>query len=65
LRDDAAGEVHLPSFEYVCRDCGKEFIVFLTLKEYDAKPKVLCPHCGSDHIERMLSAFTAKTSRKS
>ena len=55
----------MPSFEYVCRDCGREFLVFLSLKEYEAKPKVLCPHCDSDHVERKFSAFSAKTSRKS
>ncbi len=55
----------MPSFEYLCRDCSREFIVFLSLKEYEADPKVTCPHCQSDHVERKLSAFTAKTSRKS
>jgi putative FmdB family regulatory protein len=55
----------MPSFEYVCRDCDKEFIIFLSIREYEAKPKVTCPHCGSDHIERKFSGFSAKTSRKS
>jgi len=55
----------MPSFEYICKDCGREFIVFFSLKEYEAKPKVICPHCGGDHVERKFSAFSAKTSRKS
>ena len=55
----------MPSFEYVCKDCGKEFMIFLSLKEYEAKPKVLCPHCSSDHVERKFSSFSAKTSSKS
>ena len=55
----------MPSFEYVCKDCGKEFLIFLSLKEYEAKPKILCPHCNSDHVDRKFSAFSAKTSRKS
>lgn len=55
----------MPTFEYVCKDCGKEFLVFLSLTEYEAKPKILCPRCESDHVERKLSGFAAKTSRKS
>jgi putative FmdB family regulatory protein len=58
-------EVKMPTFEYACKDCGKEFIVFLSIKEYEAKPKITCPHCESDHVERKLSGFSAKTSRKS
>ncbi len=54
----------MPTFEYVCKDCGKEFLVFLTIKEYEAKPKVTCPGCESDHVERKLSSFFAKTSSK-
>jgi putative FmdB family regulatory protein len=55
----------MPSFEYVCKDCGKEFLIFLSLKEYEAKPKIVCPHCNSDHVDRKFSVFSAKTSRKS
>jgi len=64
-RDRECEEVHMPSFEYICKDCGREFIVFFSLKEYETKPKVICPHCGGDHVERKFSAFSAKTSRKS
>jgi len=55
----------MPSFEYVCKDCGKEFLIFLSVKEYEAKPKIVCPHCDRYHVERKFSAFSAKTSRKS
>ena len=55
----------MPTFEYICKDCGKEFLVFLSIKEYEANPKITCPHCESDHVERKLSSFSAKTSRKS
>ncbi|MDA8090016.1 MAG: zinc ribbon domain-containing protein [Nitrospiraceae bacterium] len=55
----------MPAYEYRCTDCGKDFTVFLTIKEYEAKPKVKCPHCGSDHVERKIETFFAKTSKKS
>ncbi len=55
----------MPSYEYVCNDCKKEFIVFLSLKELESNPRVTCPGCGSDNVTRRLAAFIAKTDRKS
>ncbi len=55
----------MPAYEYVCKDCGKEFTVFLSIKEYEEHPKIKCPHCNSDHVERAISGFFAKTSKKS
>jgi putative FmdB family regulatory protein len=55
----------MPAYEYACKDCGKDFTVFLSLKEYEAHAKIKCPHCGSDHAERKISGFFAKTSKKS
>ena len=55
----------MPAYEYVCKDCSKDFVVFLSLKEFDAKPKIKCPHCGSDNVQRTITGFFAKTSKKS
>lgn len=55
----------MPAYEFVCRDCNREFTVFLSIKEYDAKPKIRCPHCEGDNVVRKLTAFFAKTSKKS
>lgn len=55
----------MPSYEYTCRDCGTGFTVYLTFKEYDEKPKINCPHCGSDNVHKNISGFFAKTSKKS
>lgn len=55
----------MPAYEYDCKDCKKEFTVYLTFKDYDAKTKIRCPHCQSDNVHRKFSAFFAKTSRKS
>ncbi len=54
----------MPAYEYVCRDCRKEFTVFLSIREYEAHPKIRCPHCESDNVEKKISGFFAKTSRK-
>jgi putative FmdB family regulatory protein len=55
----------MPAYEYVCKDCGKDFSLFLTIKEYEAQPKIKCPHCKGVRAERKISGFFAKTSRKS
>jgi len=55
----------MPAYEYVCKDCHDDFTVFLSLKEYEDRPKVKCPRCGSDNVQKKLTGFFAKTSKKS
>jgi len=56
----------MPAYEYVCKECGKEFTVFLSIKEYEANPKIRCPHCDSNRGGvRKITGFFAKTSKKS
>lgn len=55
----------MPAYEYTCKDCKKEFTVFLSIKEFETKPKINCPHCHSDNVEKKLTSFFTKTSRKS
>ena len=55
----------MPAYEYVCKDCNHGFTVFLSIKEFEAKPKIKCPQCESDNVQKKLSEFTAKTSKKS
>ena len=55
----------MPAYEYVCKDCNHEVTVFLSIKEFEAKPKIKCPHCHSDNVQKKISEFTAKTSKKS
>jgi putative FmdB family regulatory protein len=55
----------MPAYEYACKDCGKGFTIFLSIKEYEAHQMIRCPHCQSSHVERKITAFFAKTSKKS
>lgn len=55
----------MPAYEYFCGDCKHDFTVFLTLREYDANPKIKCPRCQSDNVQRKVTGFFAKTSKKS
>lgn len=55
----------MPAYEYECKDCHKEFMIYLSIKEFDEKPKIICSHCDSDNVHRKFSGFYAKTSSKS
>ncbi len=58
-------EVMMPVYEYVCKNCGKEFTISLSFKEFEAKPEIKCAHCESNNVQRRFTGFFAKTSRKS
>lgn len=55
----------MPVYEYACKACLKDFTVFLSLKEFEANPKIICTHCQSDNIIKKLGSFFTKTSKKS
>ncbi|HXH24788.1 MAG TPA: zinc ribbon domain-containing protein [Vicinamibacterales bacterium] len=53
----------MPVYEYICRDCQKQFE--LTRPMSEAHAGVQCPSCGSSHVDRTYSQVFAKTSKKS
>ena len=55
----------MPAYEYVCKDCQKDFMIFLSFKEYDEKSNIKCAHCGSDNVQRKFTGFFVKTDKKS
>lgn len=52
----------MPIYEYQCRDCRKRSAVLL-LSLRNPSP-VSCTHCGSSHIDRLLSRFAAPKSEE-
>ncbi len=54
----------MPTYEYLCEACKKEFSSVQTIREHE-KIKVTCPKCKSKKVKQRISLFTAKTSRKS
>ncbi len=54
----------MPTYEFLCESCGKEFEVTLSLSER-AQAKIKCPGCESERVTPQMAVFTAKTSRKS
>ena len=54
----------MPTYEFLCTKCQKEFSVTMTIREREEK-KPVCPACGSSDLETLMTGFFAKTSRKS
>jgi putative FmdB family regulatory protein len=54
----------VPTYEFRCGKCGKRFEKSMTVAERE-KARPVCPECKSRKVERVLTAFFAKTSRKS
>lgn len=55
----------MPAYEYHCEACGKDFTIFLSIKEFEKNPRVVCEYCKSDRVLKKLTSFFAKTSKKS
>lgn len=57
----------MPTYEFLCRNCGKTFEWLVSLSEYEQKQKegIQCPGCASRDISRQLSSIQVKTSKKS
>jgi putative FmdB family regulatory protein len=43
----------MPTYEYFCETCQKEFETIITLHEHD-EGKIVCPKCGSEKVHQML-----------
>ena len=46
----------MPSYDFVCQDCGAPYETRLSMSAYSAGEGRECPTCGSTNVER---AFTA------
>ena len=54
----------MPSYDYRCLKCKKQFSTILSIKEHDSK-KAKCPKCAGKNLEQRITSFMVKTSRKS
>jgi len=50
----------MPTYEFICKECGQEFEEQRKIEDFDAK----CPLCGSD-TDKLMSAPGIKTSNPS
>jgi putative FmdB family regulatory protein len=54
----------MPHYEFFCHACKQTFSKVLTPDEY-AEGSIGCPHCGSEEVERRVSAFYPISSKGS
>jgi putative FmdB family regulatory protein len=54
----------MPTYEYKCQDCKKIFTIIQSISDH-GKATVSCPNCKSTKAKKVISIFTAKTSKKS
>jgi putative FmdB family regulatory protein len=54
----------MPTYEYRCEKCGKQFSVVHSISAHDRK-RPACPKCKSAKVEQVFSPFFAKTAKKS
>ncbi len=47
----------MPIYEYHCEDCQEPFELFV--RSVSRPPKAVCPQCGSEHVEKAVSAVSA------
>ncbi len=55
----------MPTYEFICRDCQKTFVLVMLISEYEKNPKPACEHCGSKNVDAMVPRVTVITSKKS
>jgi putative FmdB family regulatory protein len=53
----------MPVYEYICKDCKKEFEVLKAVSE--PRTAVACPKCKSRNVERHWTSVFVETARKS
>jgi len=54
----------MPSYEFFCEKCKKQFTLQLSLAEHEKK-KYACPKCENRKVKQQITTFQTKTSRKS
>jgi len=66
-RNEQAGAITMPTYEFLCQRCHKMFDVVWSLSEFNKriKEKRKCPACGSTRVVKTLSLVQVKTSKKS
>jgi len=54
----------MPTYDFLCLQCGQRFDVFMTYSEYGIKA-VACAHCGSPNVRRRMTRVRIARSEES
>lgn len=53
----------MPTYDYVCQDCGKPFEIRASISGYSKGVTPRCPDCGSPKAIRTFTSINVLTSR--
>ncbi len=51
----------MPTYDYLCQECGKPFEMRLSIAEYSERKSSPCPHCGSPTVVRRFTPVNLAT----
>jgi putative FmdB family regulatory protein len=57
----------MPTYDFVCRDCGAQFELVASLAEYERMKRdrgVRCTACGGERVAPQIVTFEVQTVRK-
>ena len=54
----------MPAYDYVCKDCGKPFMVRMSISAYSQGAAPPCPSCESANVERSFGAVNVLTATR-
>lgn len=54
----------MPVYDYRCLSCRRRFDIFMSYADYGARA-VVCPHCGSDQVQRRIGRVRIARSEES
>ena len=54
----------MAEYDYRCLKCKKSFTITESITEHESRTH-RCPSCRSTRVQQILTAFVAKTSKKS
>ncbi len=54
----------MPTYEYRCKSCGRQFEVRMTMSRHEHSRRPHCPKCKSGNVQQVPASFQAVTSKK-
>jgi putative FmdB family regulatory protein len=55
----------MPTYDFVCQDCGHPFEKRMSMSAYSEGAKPACPECGSENAERSFTSVSVLTGSRS
>ncbi|MCM8766780.1 MAG: zinc ribbon domain-containing protein [Candidatus Omnitrophica bacterium] len=53
----------MPTYQYICNDCGQKFDFYMSISEKESGKKPNCPNCNSSNVIKVFGNITIIGSR--